>query len=131
MTRFIAGRLLRAAILLLAVSVISFGLFELAPGDYFHDLLTDPSISGDTIAAFRKQHNLDDPAPVRYVRWLQSVIRGEWGFSVAYNSPAGPLLFSRAANTLALTASAALCAWAIAIPFALWAAARGDRANLF
>ena len=125
MIRYFSRRLLRAAVLLFAVSAISFGLFELAPGDYFDELRSDPARSTETIEALRKQHGLDDPVTVRYVRWLGSALRGEWGFSIAYNSPAGPLLFERARNTLILTGSAALCAWAIAIPFALWTAGGG------
>jgi peptide/nickel transport system permease protein len=124
MMRYPGRRLLRAAVLLLAVSALSFCLFELAPGDYFDELRADPAVSSDTIAALRKQYGLNEPVALRYVRWLGSVLRGEWGFSIAYNSPAGPLLFGRARNTLILTVSAALCAWAIAVPFALWTVTR-------
>src|SRR5262245_59810378 len=126
MIRYTVRRLLRAVILLLGVSVISFCLFELAPGDYFDELRLDPVTSVETIKALRRQHGIDDPVALRYLRWLASTLRGEWGLSIAYNSPARPLLFERARNTLVLTVSAALCAWTIAIPFALWAVAGGN-----
>jgi peptide/nickel transport system permease protein len=130
MMRYFGRRLLRTAILLLAVSAISFCLFELAPGDYFDNLRMDPAVSPDTIQALRKQHGLDQHVALRYIRWLTSVIRGEWGFSVAYNSPAGPLLFGRARNTLILTSSAVLLTWLMAVPFALWTASGGNRRRL-
>ena len=128
---YLGRRLLRSAILLLAVSAFSFCLFELAPGDYFEELRMDRTISPETIAALRNQYGVDDPVTLRYIRWLTSVLRGEWGFSLAYDVPAGPLLFGRARNTLVLTACAALCTWTIAIPFALWAAAGGNRSRHF
>jgi peptide/nickel transport system permease protein len=109
----------------IAVSALSFCLFELAPGDFFDELRLDPSTTPATIAELRKQHGLDVPAPVRYLRWLGSVLRGEWGLSVTYNSPAGPILFDRARNTLILTASAAVASWAISIPLGVWAATGG------
>ena len=131
MLPYLGRRLLRAALLLLAVSAFSFCLFELAPGDYFEELRMDHTISQETIAALRNHYGVDEPLALRYIRWLTSVLRGEWGFSLAYDAPAGPLLFGRARNTLVLTACAALCAWTIAVPFALWAAAGGNRLRLF
>ncbi|HYO82545.1 MAG TPA: ABC transporter permease [Bryobacteraceae bacterium] len=125
MTRYLGRRLFRASILLLAVSALSFCLFQLVPGDYYDELRMDPAVSRETIAELRKQHSLHEPMAIRYGRWLMSIAKGEWGYSVAYNIPLGPLLFGRALNTLILTSSAALCAWAIAVPFALWTVGGG------
>jgi peptide/nickel transport system permease protein len=128
--RYLGRRLLRAGILLIAVSALSFCLFEIAPGDYFDELRSDPAVSKETIEQLRRQHGIDKPVSVRYLGWLHSVARGEWGFSTAYDIPAGPLLFGRARNTLVLATSAALCAWAIAVPFALWSVSGGRRRHL-
>jgi peptide/nickel transport system permease protein len=64
---------------------------------------------------------------VRYLSWLNSVVHGEMGFSFAYNSPVGPLLLVRARNTLLLTVTATLLAWAIALPLGIWSAERIGR----
>ena len=74
--------------------------------------------------ALRERYGLDQSLPQKYVRWLQSVARGELGFSVAHNGPVGPLLWRRARNTLLLTVPATALAWLIAIPLGIWAAAR-------
>lgn len=125
MVRYLCRRLLRAALLLVGVSILSFFLFELTPGDYFDELRADPMVSSETLSALRKEHGLDESPSRRYARWLGSVLAGDWGYSVAYRGAVAPLLFVRARNTLILTASAVLCAWMIAIPLALWSVSGG------
>jgi peptide/nickel transport system permease protein len=113
-------------LLLVGVSVLSFVFAELAPGDYFSGLRTDPRVSAETVAALRARSGLDRPLPVRYAAWVASVLRGDFGYSLAYNSPVGPLLWVRARATLLLTGTATLLAWLIAIPLGIWnATARG------
>ena len=125
--RFFAGRLLHGLFLLFGVSVLSFLFVALAPGSFLDEMRMSPQISQETVAALRAQYGLDRPLPVRYARWVRSVLRGELGFSFAYNTPAAPLLRVRARNTLVLTGSATLLAWATAIPIGVWAAARKGR----
>jgi len=125
--RFLAGRLLHGLFLLFGVSVLSFLFVALAPGSFLDEMRLSPQISPETVAALRAQYGLDRPLPVRYARWVRSVLRGELGFSFAYNTPAAPLLRVRARNTLVLTGSATLLAWATAIPIGVWAAARKGR----
>jgi peptide/nickel transport system permease protein len=124
MIRYFARRVFYSLFLLVSVSVLSFALIDLAPGDFFDTLRLDPRISASTINALRSQHGLDRPLPIKYLLWLRSICRGEWGFSIAYDSPAAPILRVRARNTLLLTGTATLCAWLIAIPFGIWSAAR-------
>ena len=92
----------------------------------------NPKVSGAAIAALRAHHGLDQSPPVRYFNWLSSVIRGEWGYSFAYNSPAAPILQVRARNTLFLTGTSTLFAWLIAVPLGVWSATvRGRWHDLF
>jgi peptide/nickel transport system permease protein len=121
MIRYVGRRSLRAILLLFGVSVLSFCLFQLVPGDYFDELRLNPAVSRQTVETLRKQHGIDLALPLRYERWVASILRGDWGFSLAYNRPAAPLLRERAGNTLVLTGSALFLAWTIAVPIALWA----------
>ena len=124
--RYIGRRLLHGLLLLVGVSVLSFVFAELAPGDYFSELRADPRVSAEAVAALRAQYGLDRPLPVRYAVWVASVFRGDFGYSLAYNSPVGPLLWARVRATLLLTGTATLLAWLIAIPLGIWnATARG------
>ena len=130
--RFLLRRALHSFFLLVGASVLSFVLVNLAPGDFFAAMRLNPEISASTVSALRAQHGLDRPLPVRYLRWVSSIAEGDWGFSFAYNSPAGPILRSRTRNTLLLTGTATALAWLIAIPLGIWAAARrGAWVDLF
>jgi peptide/nickel transport system permease protein len=82
----------------------------------------NPQIAPETISALRTQYELDRPLPIRYAHWVSSVVRGDMGFSFAYNSPVAPLLLIRARNTLLLTITAMLLAWGIALPLGIWSA---------
>jgi peptide/nickel transport system permease protein len=109
------------------VSVLAFVLIDLAPGEYFQQMRMDPQISRETVAALRAEYGVDQPLPVRYARWLRSVLRGELGFSFAYNRPVWPVLRTRMANTLILTITALLVSWSVAIPTGVWMAYRAGR----
>jgi peptide/nickel transport system permease protein len=124
MTRYFLRRSGHAFFLLLGVSILTFLFTALAPGNYFDEMRLNPQIAPETIAAMRAQYGLDRPLPMRYAAWLNSVIHGEMGFSFAYNSPVAPLLLVRARNTLLLTITSTLIAWAIALPLGVWSAER-------
>jgi peptide/nickel transport system permease protein len=129
--RYFARRLAHAALLLLGISILSFALLQLAPGDFFTSLELNPQVSAHTVAALRGHYGLDKPLPLRYGNWLRAVLQGDLGTSFAYNSPVAPLLALRARNTLLLTGTATLLAWLLAIPLGIWSAAYqgkwGDR----
>lgn len=111
-------------ILLLAVSVFSFALLELAPGEFFDEMKMNPQISPETIGALRERYGLAASPVVRYLHWLQSAAQGDFGYSFAYNMPASSLLWARAGNTLLLTVPAMLMAWLVALPLGVWSALR-------
>ncbi|MFZ0635459.1 MAG: ABC transporter permease, partial [Candidatus Acidiferrales bacterium] len=126
--RFILRRLAHAFLLLFGVSILTFLFTTLAPGNYFDEMRMNPQIAPETVAALRAQYGFDRPLPVRYFRWVDSVLHGNLGFSFAYNSSAGPLLWDRARNTLVLTITATLLAWGLALPLGIWSAERIGRA---
>ncbi len=120
--RYFLRRLLQAGFLLIGVSILTFLFSTLAPGNYFDEMRLNPQISPETVAALRAQYQLDQPLPVRYVRWVDSLLHGEMGFSFAYNSPVAPLLWVRARNTLLLTVTATFLAWVFALALGIWSA---------
>ena len=122
--RYLARRLLHATMLLFAISFFSFALIQIAPGDFFDAMRLNPQVSAQTVNGIRSQYGLDRPFAVRYERWMRSLVTGQLGFSLAYNSPVAPLLRVRARNTLLLTCTATLLAWLLALPIGVWTAAR-------
>jgi peptide/nickel transport system permease protein len=124
---YLERRVIHGMLLLVAVSLLCFTFGALAPGNFFDDMKLNPQISPATVAALRSQYGVDQPLPRRYATWIKSVLRGEWGYSFAYNCPVRSLLLARAGNTLLLTTLATLLTWLIAIPLGVWFAHRRGR----
>jgi peptide/nickel transport system permease protein len=122
--KYLGRRLLRAVLLLVGVSALCFLFTEMAPGSFFDEMRMNPQISPETIANLRAQYGLDQPLIVRYARWMKSALHADLGYSIAYNVPVAPLLWSRAKNTLLLTTTALLLTWMISVPLGVWAANR-------
>jgi peptide/nickel transport system permease protein len=121
---YLGRRLLRATLLLIGISALCFLFTEMAPGSFFDEMRLNPQISPQTIATFRSHYGLDQPLLVRYGHWMKSAVYGDLGYSIAYNIPVAPLLWTRTKNTLLLTTTALLLTWLLSIPLALWAANR-------
>ncbi len=123
-------RLLRSVLLLFGVSLLCFLFTEMAPGSFFDEMRLNPQISPETISTLRARYGLDRPLVIRYSRWIASSIQGDFGYSIAYNAPVAPLLWTRAKNTLLLTVTATLLTWLLGVPLGLWtASARGKLAD--
>jgi peptide/nickel transport system permease protein len=127
--RYFLRRLVHAVFLLVGVSVLAFVFTVLAPGNYFDEMRLNPQIAPETIDALRTQYEVNRPLPIRYAHWVGSVLRGDMGFSFAYNSPAAPLLLVRARNTLLLTVTAMLLSWGLALPLGIWSAVHQGRVS--
>src|SRR5258707_4154326 len=121
---YIGRRLVRAVLLLIGVSALCFLFTEMAPGSFFDEIRLNPQLSPEPIAALRSHYGLDQPLLVRYARWMKSALHADLGYSIAYNTPVAPLLWSRAKNTLLLTTTALLATWMISVPLGVWSASR-------
>jgi len=125
--KYSVRRLLRAVLLLWGVSVLCFAFTEIAPGSFFDEMRLNPQVSRETIANLRAHYGLDRPVLTRYLRWTGSIVRGDFGYSLAYNSPVAPLLWARARNTLLLTTVAMLLTWLIGLPLGVCTASTRGR----
>ena len=112
--------------LLLGVSLLTFLLMALSPGNYFTALLQNPQIRPETVQQLQRQFHLDRPWYVQYVFWLKNVFTGNFGYSMEYKIPATSLIMARLWNTFLLAFTALIIAWGIAIPLGIWAAVKKD-----
>src|SRR5580692_6408256 len=126
MGQFILKRLLHMIPLLLGVSLLTFLLMAMSPGNYFTALQANPQISPDTVLQLKKQFHLDQAWYVQYVYWLKNVAEGNFGYSMAYKISATSLIMARLWNTFVLSFTALIISWGIAIPLGIWAAVRKD-----
>lgn len=110
----IVKRIGAAALTLLLVSIVVFGISSLLPGDAAEESLGQ-SATPEAVAALRAKLGLDQPAHIRYGRWLIGMLSGDPGQSLANNMPVADLIKARLPKSLLLAGAAAL----VAVPFAL------------
>ena len=108
---------------LLAVSVVSFLLVALLPGDIAMTILADAA-TPERVAALRAQLGLDQPLPVRYLTWLGNVLTGDLGYSIHSGEPTLRVILSRLPVTLELILLTQLVALGLAVPLGIWSAYR-------
>jgi peptide/nickel transport system permease protein len=123
-TKYAIRRLLIAIPTLLLISLVVYGILALAPGDPLSRFEGSAEIPPEVRANIRKQFGLDDPIPVRYVKWLAAFVQGDWGYSFASRSPAAGLILQRLPTTLRVIGSAYLIAVLVAIPLGVTTSAR-------
>ena len=128
MLSFLARRALTMVIVLIAVSIISFVVIELPPGDYMTSYIArlkqtgGGTITDDQIAALRYQYGLDLPVYQRYLKWMGNILRGDMGRSFQYGEPVWTLLRERLGLTVALSLATMLFSYAVAIPTGIYSA---------
>src|SRR5437660_10236700 len=96
----------------------------MAPGDPFEERATNPNVPPEVRMNRRAKFGLDDPRPVRYVRWMVSMVRGDWGFSFVSRVDVDTLILQRLPATLAVLGSALVLAILIAVPIGTYSALR-------
>lgn len=124
MSQYLLRRVLGAIPTLLVISVLIFGVLAFAPGDPMAAFATDPSLSAEVRENIRQSLGLDQPIPVRYVKWLTAFVSGDLGYSFASRSPVIGLLGQRLGTTLAVVGVAYLVSILLAVPLGLLAALR-------
>lgn len=124
MSTYVFRRLLIAVPVLLGISVVLFSVLALAPGDPFEELATNANVPPEVAQRLRAQFGLDDPLPVRYVRWLVSMLRGDWGFSFQSRVDVDELILQRLPVSLFVLGAAYLLALAVALPVGILSAVR-------
>jgi peptide/nickel transport system permease protein len=112
--RLLLQRLAFAALTLLLVSVVVFMITNLLPGDAAEETLGQAA-TPEAVAALRAQFGLDQPAPVRYVRWLAGMVSGDPGTSLVSGQPVSELIGKRLPSSLVLAGVTA----AVSVPIAL------------
>lgn len=122
MLSYLARRLGQGVVVIVLVTIFTFFLVNLAPGG--------PSsiVRMDTTAEQREalihQMGLDVPVPVRYLRWAEGVLHGDFGYSLAGGEAVGPLLGQRLTNTAQLALTALAVSVLIGLPLGIWTALR-------
>ncbi|WP_232699124.1 ABC transporter permease [Brevibacillus daliensis] len=115
MGHYIIRRLVISIPVTFGIALITFILLNVIPGDPVALMMKD-HISADVVARVRAQMQLDDPAYIRFFRFIWNALHGDFGVSYKLNRSVSSLLMDAFPNTLILAISGALVSWIIGIP---------------
>jgi peptide/nickel transport system permease protein len=129
MVAYILRRILFAIITVWAVSVLSFVIIQLPPGDYITSYIAQMSASGSIVSQeeadnLRAQYGLDQPIYVQYARWATQMARGNFGQSMEWRRPVADVIGDRMALTIVVSLAAVLFTWVLALPLGIYSAVR-------
>ena len=129
MLSFILRRLVLMVPLLFLVSIISFMVIQLPPGDYLATYIAQLEAMGRTfdeaeIQNLKRQYGLDRPMYVQYFKWMQTVFKGTFGRSFMWEMTVAEVLSTRLPMTIAISFFSLLVVWAFSIPIAILSATR-------
>ena len=127
MLRFIIQRLLLLPVLLLLFSVVVFWLVQAPAGDFLTSYVANiassgSSIGADQVEALKRQFGLDQPGYMQYLRWMESLSKGDLGLSLEYQRPNTELIGERLLLTVFLALFAFIITWAVAVPAGVYSA---------
>lgn len=121
--RYALRRLILAIPLLFGISVLTFALLHLTPGNPVQaETAMNPSISPDSIKALRALYGLNDPLPVQYMHWMGRLIRFDFGLSFRDQQPVADKIWATLPATLLLNLAGLTLVLAVGIPFGVHAA---------
>jgi peptide/nickel transport system permease protein len=120
---FLAKRLIQSVIILLGVSMITYGLLFLIPADPVR-MIAGRSATAETVASIRAQLGLDQPVPIQYLRYLGSLLQGDLGRSYVQKAEVSELIVSRLPATLQLMFAAIFFQLLIGLPAGIIASVR-------
>ena len=128
MLRFLAGRSVQSVVILIGVTMITFGLSFLLPADPVQ-LIAGRSATPETVESIRHQLGLDQPVPVQYLRYLGNLLQGDLGRSYVQRVEVNELIASRLPATLQLMAAAILFELLLGLPAGIYSATRRNRTS--
>jgi peptide/nickel transport system permease protein len=123
MTTLLLRRLGVALPTLLLVSMLVFGLQKLLPGDPALALAGEER-NPEVVEYLRQKYRFNDPVPVQYAAWLQSLAQGDFGTSVRTRLPIGTMLVEKLPVTFELAVLSMLVALMLGLPIGIFAALR-------
>lgn len=124
--RFVASRLLQAVPVLLGVTLVAFLAIHLVPGDPVRIMLQGRA-SDAAVAEIHARLGMDKPLLVQYARFVGNALTGDLGTSIIQRAPVAAIVLERLVPSVFLLAYATLLSVLMAVPLAVWAAARRQR----
>ena len=128
MFSYILKRVLYMIPTLIVISIISFVVIQLPPGDYLTSYVAQLRMEGEDIdaeeiAALEARYGLGQPVYVQYYKWISGILlRGDWGQSMEWQKPVKDLIWERLGLTVALSTTTMILSWIVSIPVGVYSA---------
>ena len=128
MLQYILRRVLMMIPTLVVISMLSFLIIQLPPGDFLTSYAATLRQQGDNVQeeeleALRQRYGLDQPFYVQYGKWISGILfRGDWGQSLEWRKPVSELIWERLALTMVISGTALIVSWVVAIPIGVYSA---------
>ena len=118
-----------AIVTLWAVTVLSFVIIQLPPGDYVTSYIAQMSLSGGIaseaeVTALRLQYGLDKPIYVQYIKWMEQISHGNFGMAMEWGRPVIDVIGDRIWLTMVLSVAAIILTWGLALPIGIYSAVK-------
>src|SRR5438128_6287608 len=126
MLRFLGRRLLLIPPVLLGLSIITFAVSRIVPGDPVK-LAAGPQARPEQIEKLTQEFSLDRPLPEQYLRYMGGLLQGNWGYSISNRRDVGQDLLRYFTATFELTIVSTLIGLLVGIPLAIISARWRDR----
>src|SRR5438132_193622 len=128
MLTYIVRRVLLLIPTLFVISVISFVIIQLPPGDFLTAYIASLQSQGQlidqgVIEALEQQYGLDQPIYVQYFKWISGILlHGNFGQSLQWRQPVADLIWERLVLTVLLSLASLLFIWVVAFPVGIYSA---------
>jgi peptide/nickel transport system permease protein len=125
---YLLRRFAYMVVLLVVVSVFSFVLVQLPPGDYLSSYIAQlrdvrgTDVDQAEIDALRAQYGLDQPLVVQYFKWIGNMAHGDFGRSFAWNMPVSVMINQRLGITIFTSFLTLIVTYIVAIPIGIYSA---------
>lgn len=123
---YLVNRLLSVALTLLLISLITFVVTNILPGDVAMVIMGTQS-NPEALAGLRENLGLNDPLIMQYGRWIAGILTGDWGNSLVFKEAIGPLIADKVVASSLIVVMSMSIALACAVPLGVWAAVHRDR----
>lgn len=129
MLAFIVRRVLLAFLTMWVISVLSFVIIQLPPGDFVTTYIAQLSASGSSVTAveaeaLRELYGLNSPFYVQYAKWMGRILSGDFGVSMEWNRPVTEVIGDRLWLTMLISLAALVVTWGLALPIGIYSAVR-------
>ena len=129
MLSYIIRRLLIMIPTLVAISIISFTIIQLPPGDFLTTYVAERNARGETVdptevESLRQRFGLDQPMYIQYLRWSWNFLHGDFGHSFEWNRPVSSLIAERIPLTIVISFTTLLFTWLVSVPIGIYSAVR-------